>query len=110
MGRASREKGNRRELQIVAMHLAAGIHAKKVSRMYGPDEDVLVYIPDNHGPEPTRKLVCEVKGRKSAKGFWQKVKDALGNKDALFLIEDRQEPLVVLPMKVWLRASGGVDG
>ncbi len=106
MGKASRDKGNRRELQIVAMHLAAGVHAKKVSRMYGPDEDVLVYT-DLY---PDCPLVCEVKGRKSARGFWQKIKDAIAGKHVLFLIEDREEPLVVLPWAVWARIIGGGNG
>ncbi len=106
MGKASRDKGNRVELLIVALHLAAGVHAKKVSRMYGPDEDVLVYT-DSY---PACPLVCEVKGRKSAKGFWQKIKDALEGKHILFLKEDREEPIVAMPMEVYLRLVGGDDG
>ncbi len=104
MGKASREKGQRRELQIVAMHLAVGVHAKKVSRMYGPDEDVLVYT-DLY---PDCPLVCEVKARK--KGYWQKIKKAIAGKHVLFLKEDREEPLVVLPWAVWARIIGGGDG
>ncbi len=102
MGRASRDKGSRREREIVAKHLAIGVHAKKVSRMYGPDEDVEVYT-DLH---PTHPLVCEVKGRKTDRGFGT-VKFWLGEKDALFIIEDRQEPLVVLTWAVWSRIIGG---
>ncbi len=106
MGKPSRDKGNRVELAIVALHLAIGVHAKKVSRMYGPDEDVLVYT-DLY---PACPLVCEVKGRKSAKGYWQKIKDAIDGKHVLFLKEDREEPLVVLPWAVWARIIGDGNG
>ncbi len=105
MGKASRAKGMRREREVVAMHLAAGIHAKKVSRMYGPDEDILVYT-DLY---PACPLVCEVKGRASAQGHWSKVAAWLAGKHALFLIEDRKPPLVVLPWAIWERMLGGGD-
>jgi len=99
----SKRKGARIEREIVAMHLAAGIHAKKVSRMYGPDEDVLVHTP----LYPACPLVCEVKGRASAKGNWHKIAEWADGKHVLFLKADRKEPLVVLPWAVWAKIVGG---
>ena len=103
MGMKSKRKGARIEHEIVALHLAAGIYAKKVSRMYGPDEDILVHTP----LYPACPLVCEVKGRASAKGYWQFVADAVEGKHALFLKAARKDPLVVLPWAVWARIIGG---
>ena len=99
----SKRKGARIEREIVAMHRDAGIRAVKVSRIYGPDEDILIDTP----LYPKCPLVCEVKGRASAMGNWQKVADWLDGKHVLFLKADRHEPLVVLPWAVWVEIIGG---
>ena len=101
----SKRKGARIEREIVAMLQEAGIQAKKVSRMYGPDEDILIDTP----LYPKCPLVCEVKGRASARGNWQKVADWLDGKHVLFLKADRHAPLVVLPWAVWAEIVGGQD-
>lgn len=106
-GRSNRRKGARRELEVVALHLNMGIHAKKVSRTGEPSDDVLIYLPRKiMGENHSDQLVCEVKGRKTAKGSWQKIKDWLAGNDVLFLVEDRQEPLVVLPWALWALIIG----
>jgi hypothetical protein len=43
---------------------------------------------------------CEVKARANAEG-WQTIKKWMGGSDVLFLIEDRTQPLVVLPWSSW---------
>ncbi len=102
MGKPSRDKGLRRERQIVDKHMAVGISAKKVSGMYKSGHDVEVWpLTGNSYP-----LKCEVKGRANGGGF-ATIERWLGDLDALFLVRDRQEPLVVLPMAVWLDVIGG---
>lgn len=101
MGKASRDKGARRERQIVAEHIALGIWAERVPlsgamKYQGGGHDVDVYaFGKNETP-----LIAEVKGRK-AFPVW--LGGYLGQNDALFLIADRDEPLVVLPWKTWAK-------
>ncbi len=102
MGKASRDKGARREREIVAKHLAIGVYARKVSGMFKPGHDIEVYCPQSES-DP---LLCEVKARANGGGFTT-IERWLFDHDALFLIRDRQEPLVVLPWAVWARIIGG---
>ena len=101
MGKPSRDKGARREREIVAAHIAIGCHAERVplsgavrSQGNGADVDIYAFGP-NQAP-----LVCEVKARKSGDGF-KTLEGWLGEHDALFLRRDRAEPLVVLPWRTW---------
>ena len=70
MGRASRQKGKRIELDIVARHKSMGIHAERVplsgaAHYQGNAADVDVYmLGRDQAP-----LCCEVKGRKSGGGL-----------------------------------------
>ncbi len=102
MGKASRDKGARRELQIVHMHEAIGIRSERVP-LSGAVQfrntaktDVDVYPLGSDLPP----WVTEVKARASGEGFTT-IKKWLGDADALFLIEDRAKPLVMLPWARW---------
>src|SRR5438128_1694996 len=110
MGRLSRDKGARRERQIVLAHIALGVHAEKVplsgaSRYQGNGADVDVY-PWGKEAAP---LCSEVKSRSTGGGF-ATIEKWLGMADALFLIRDQDlpgqpapPPLVVLPWATWVR-------
>lgn len=107
MGKPSRDKGARRERQLVQMHTAMGIPAERMPlsgaqkyRGNGADVDVTA-IP---GADPWE---CEVKARASGEGFVT-LERWLGENDALFLIRDAEAPfqpapppLVVLPWARW---------
>ena len=105
MGKASRDKGARRERELVNLHKAAGIPAERVPlsgavRYQGNGADLDVYPRGRDAP-----LVCEVKARANGEGF-ATITRWLADHDALFLIEDRAEPLVVLPWRVWIEMAG----
>ena len=106
MGKPSRDKGARRERQIVAKHEAMGVHAERVplsgaARYRGNGADVDVYPFGEDAPPFT----SEVKARASGAGF-KTLESWLGDADAMFLIRDRSEPLVVLPWTSWARLVG----
>ena len=101
-GRSPRDKGNRREREIVSLHVDIGIHAERyplsgASRFRNSGHDVDVY-PFGRDAAP---LVAEVKGRKNGGGFVQ-LEKWLGDYDALFLMRDRAGPLVALPWRTWV--------
>lgn len=105
-GRASRQKGDRGELAIVKLHLDLGIHAERVPlsgavRYQGNGSDVDVYAFGRDAAP----IVCEVKARRGDAGF-KTVEAWLSDADALFIKRDRQQPLVVLPWRVWARLAG----
>lgn len=100
-GAGHRRKGDRIEREIVALHLALGIHAERVplsgaSRYQGNGADIDVY-PNGKDEAP---FCCEVKARKSGEGFRQ-LDTWLAENDVLFLRRDRAEPVVVLPWRTW---------
>ena len=104
MGKASRDKGLRRERAIVQLHTACGLRAERVplsgaTRYRGNGADVDLYA---RGPEP---LKAEVKARSEGQGF-RTLEGWLGDNDALFLVRDRATPLVVLPLHIWLEVAG----
>ncbi len=102
MGKASRDKGARRERQIVEMHRVLGVKAERVPlsgaavfrNTRGSDVDVYARGKDE------APLVCEVKARADGEGFVT-LERWLGENDALFLMRDRTTPLVVLPWARW---------
>ena len=101
MGKQSRDKGARRELAIVEMHRVLGIRAERVplsgaTRYQGNGADVDLYV---RGADAA-PWISEVKARGGGGGFTL-IKRWLGDYDALFLIEDREKPLVVLPWSRW---------
>ena len=89
MPRAEREKGRRRENQIVAALGERGIDALRISRPYISSDDLEIVHPLRGG------LTGEVKARKDASG-WKTIKTWKRNADVLFLVEDRTSPLVVV--------------
>jgi hypothetical protein len=101
MGAMQRNKGNRVEREIVNWHKDIGIPAERVplsgaSRYQGEGHDLNVY-PWGEEQEP---LVCEVKARKDGAGSTL-LRRWLADYDALFLHEDREDDLVVVPCRVW---------
>ncbi len=107
MGKPSRDKGTRRERQIVDMHRAAGVKAERVPLSGAMafrntrQSDVDVYA---RGPDAA-PFVTEVKARGDGGGFVT-LERWLGENDALFLIRDRAAPLVVLPWARWAELIG----
>ena len=102
MGKSQRDKGARRERELVNKHLAAGIKSERVPLSGGAHyqnqgHDIDVYA---RGPEAA-PLVAEVKARGNGSGF-KTITDWLGENDALFLMADRSEPLAVVPWRIWI--------
>jgi hypothetical protein len=99
-GKRSRDKGARRERQVVKLFRDLGLPAERVplSGASGGEfkGDVLFGWPGEKAPH--RRV--EVKGRARAAG-WKTVKQWLDDNEALLLIEDGREPLVVLPWSVF---------
>lgn len=107
MGKASRDKGIRRERQIVELHRALGIHAERVplsgAQNYQDNgADVDVYAWGRDGPP----LVAECKARSSGEG-WKTLERWLEDYDLLFLIRDRAAPLVTMPWDTYQKLVTG---
>jgi hypothetical protein len=105
MGKPSRDKGARRERQIVTLHTEAGIHAERVplsgaSRYRGNGADIDIYARGRDDAP----IIAEVKARRNGEGFKQ-LEQWLGDNDALFLWRDHAAPLVVMPMAIWLELA-----
>lgn len=100
MSRASRDKGQRIEREMVQRHLDMGIHAERVplSGAAGGSYtgDVLIHLNGKAA------LISEVKARKNGGGFTT-IENWLSKNDVLFLRRDRADPLVVLPWSTWQR-------
>ena len=100
MGKMQRDNGARVEREMVARHIEEGIHSERVplsgmakGMRMGEGHDIDVYISKDKAP-----LVGEVKARRHLPGWllgW------LGENDFLMIKEDRKEPVVVLPLRVW---------
>jgi hypothetical protein len=100
MSRASRDKGARRERQVVELHRAMGIKAERVplsgaARYQGNGADVDIYPPWRDAP-----LIAEVKARAGGPGFIT-LERWLGDCDLLCLIRDRADPMVLMPWRVY---------
>jgi hypothetical protein len=100
-GRASRDKGNRVELELVHRHIEIGVHSERyplsgASRFRGSGHDIDIY-PYGRDEAP---IVAEVKARKTGEGFTT-LERWLGDYDALFLKRNNAEPMVVLPWRTW---------
>jgi Holliday junction resolvase len=114
MSRAQRDKGARRERQVVALHHALGVPAERIplsgaTRYQGNGADVDIYALGAERPA----LAAEVKARASGAGF-ATLERWLDEADIMFLIRDRADPLVVLPWATWANIlqhiNGGKDG
>lgn len=103
MGKASRDKGARREREIVELHREIGVRAERVplsgAMKFRNTEktDVDVYARG----QDLAPFVTEVKARASGEGFVT-LERWLGENDALFVVRDRAPPLVVLPWARWV--------
>ena len=100
MGKFSRDKGARRERQLVERHKAMGIHAERVplsgacGGKFSGDIDIHALGIDQGA------LVGELKARANGEGF-KTLESWLGDNDAIFLWRDRAEPMAVLPWRTW---------
>lgn len=106
MSASERRKGNRVECEIVNLHKAMGVHAERYPlsgashfRGQGYDLDVYAFGKDE------APAVAEVKARKEGTGF-ALLERWLGDYDVLFLKRDRQQPMVVIPWRMWCRLIG----
>lgn len=100
MSKASREKGIRRERQIVELHRAIGIKASRVPlsgavRYCGDGTDVTIWPQFQEAP-----LHAEVKARADGQGF-KTLERWMAGADLLILCRDRADPLVLLPWQLW---------
>jgi hypothetical protein len=111
MGKASRDKGARREREIVEAHRKIGVRAERVPLSGAMafrntrQSDVDVYA---RGADAA-PFVTEVKARAGGEGFVT-LERWLGENDALFLVRDRSPPLVVLPWARWAELLGKAWG
>jgi hypothetical protein len=109
MSKMQRDKGARIEREIVDAHKRIGLRAERyplsgASHFRGSGHDIDIYI---FGKDAA-PAVTEVKSRGNGKGFTM-LERWLGSYDALFLRRDRQEPMVVLPWRVWSLLVGGSE-
>lgn len=110
MGKMQRDKGMRHERAIVRKCMAEDIYAERVPLSGAANfrntrsTDVDVYAFGRHEPP----LVTEVKARGNGSGF-KTIGRWLGDADALFLSEDRKEPLVVLPFNIFTKLCNAVQ-
>ena len=102
MGKASRDKGGRRERELVNHWRARGVKSERVplsgaaGGSYAGDVDLYAFGPDD------APLVGEVKARKSGGGF-KTITSWLANNDFLVLHEDHAQRLYVIPERVMER-------
>jgi hypothetical protein len=96
MSRSQRDKGARREREIVNRHLEMGVHADRVGVAYAPGHDIDLF-PFG---QDAGALVAEVKARKSGEGF-KTLESWLGENDCLLLWRDRADPMIIIPWRIW---------
>jgi hypothetical protein len=99
MGKRSRDKGTRRERELVQAHREIGVEARRVplsGACDGYPGDVVVEVP------AVGRLVAESKARAAGDGF-KTIDSWLGDNDLLLLVRDRAAPVVVLPWRTWSR-------
>lgn len=101
MAKMQRDKGQRRERELVHKHLDIGIKSERVSdsgasgyRGFKHDIDVYAFGEDE------APLIGEVKARKNGAGF-KVIDNWLGENDFLALKQDRQDWVMVVPWRVW---------
>lgn len=104
MGKASRDKGLRRERALVEIHTKCGLRAERVplsgaTHYQGNGGDIDIHV---RGAAPIK---AEVKARGEGGGF-KMLQRWLGDNDALFLWRDHATPFVVLPLHIWLEVAG----
>ena len=102
MSKSQRQKGLRNENKVKTMHHNIGIKAERISAPYKPGPDLSINIDGT-------QLRGEVKARRDGSG-WKTIKNWIKSADALFLIEDRKEPLVVLNWETYRRLVSQKEG
>jgi len=102
MAKAQRDKGSRVERKILALFRENGMQGKRTGFLPA------LGIPTD-GDLEIEGMTVEVKARKKATGF-KKVKDWLGKCDALVLVEDHREPLIVQRFSDWMEGRENVQG
>ena len=99
-----REKGARVEREIVTRHKAIGVHAERVpmsgASAYTHDADIDVYPFGRDAGA----LIGEVKARAKLP---KTMLDWLGENDLLFMKQNRQEPVVMMPWRVYEQFLNG---
>ena len=92
MAKSQREKGLRRERQITARLNDLGLKTERISQPYKPGPDLAITMPTG------KTFSGEVKGRAQGSSPFPTLRRMLGNPpaDTLFLVEDQNDPLVVL--------------
>jgi len=106
MGKASRDKGARRERELVARFKSIGVHAERVplsgaaGGSFSGDLDAYLAGTD------AAPCVGELKARAGGEGFVT-LERWLGDNDFLALHRDRAEPMLVLPWRTVERLFGG---
>jgi len=98
MGKAQRDKGKRGELDAVHKLKNMGIHAERVPLSGASAYKDLKHDVTLYHPEKDAIIKAEVKVRGT--GFKQ-IYDWLGDNDILLIKSDRNEWLVVQPLKNW---------
>lgn len=105
MGKSQRDKGARRERELVEHWRNIGVKAQRVplsgqghgdEGTYAGDVDVFAFGPDE------APLKGEVKARANGSGF-KTIQTWLGKQDMLVLHADRSERLYVLPERIMSR-------
>lgn len=101
LGRMKRNKGARVEREIVQRHTDLNVLARRVPQSgannYTHDADVDIYP----WGEENGALVAEVKA--DQRGIPKTVLKWLGENDLLFMKQDRQDPIVVMPWSTYER-------
>ncbi|MFP6654980.1 MAG: hypothetical protein VCB25_05085 [Myxococcota bacterium] len=113
MGKPSRDKGARREREIVALlNSIASVSAERVplsgacGGSYSGDISMSIDASAKvANPMGTMELLAEVKARKNGEGF-KVLEGWLAENDMLILKRDRTSPMVVLPWGTFERLVG----
>lgn len=100
MSSKAKIKGRQFENIVRDKHLSEGIPAERVpgSGMFGGKYTGDVIIPSIENPE----FVIECKKRKDGQGF-AVLEKWMGDSDIMFLGRDRQEPMIVLSLPVYIK-------
>jgi hypothetical protein len=99
-GKKPRQKGDRTERALVTRLRSQDLQASRVPLSGSAGGDYTGDLVISH--PLVGSLRGEVKARKNGEGF-SRVRAWLAAHDALFLVQDRSEPLVVLPWATWER-------
>jgi hypothetical protein len=100
-----RLKGDRRERQTLSRLRSIGLPGCRVPLSGAAGGD---FTGDLRVRLACCDLTAEVKGRRGGEG-WKTVKSWLATHDMLFLIEDRRDPLVVMPWKTFALLVEALD-